>query len=89
MSESLNHVQFYMDHQGARRNGPRITGTWLFVDYDDINNDGVLEIFVKSRADKSHRVILKLNLSGDSKVPFEIVEHSLGVSYPELGLYCP
>ncbi len=88
-SETLNHFQFYRDHEGDRRKGPEVTGSLLFVVYRDIDKDGVPEIFVKSQVGDSYLTIMKLNLSEQNKPDFKVLENSLTINYPEAGMYWP
>jgi len=85
-SESLSHIRFYRDHNGVRHEGPEITGSWIYVEYADMYGDSLPEIVVKSEMKSEGRVVVKLNLSDDSKPPFDILEHGLPINYKPLGL---
>jgi hypothetical protein len=89
LSESFNHIQFFRFYKGVRHKGPEVTGSLLFVVFQDTDGDAIPEILVKSQAAKTRQAILRLNLSDDSKPLFEIIEHTLAINYPECGMYWP
>lgn len=88
-SEALSHIRFYRDHQGVRHEGPEITGDWIYVEYEDLDDDGIPEMMVKSEMKSGGRVVVKLNLSDASKPPFDILERGMTIDYPPLGLNWP
>ncbi len=86
-SESNICLQFYRNYRGTRIIGPQVGGTWPFVTYDDVDHDGIPEIIVKSRAEKSSRAVIKLNLSDDPTEPaFQVLKNTIKVGYPPQGL---
>ncbi len=85
-SETFNSLLFFRTYPGTRIKGPEVTGSLLYVTYQDFDHDGIPEIVVKSRTDQSDRAVIKLNLSHASKPAFEVLEHTLTVGYAPQGL---
>jgi hypothetical protein len=75
-------VNFYLDRDGKRINGPEIHDDDLSVSFKQVDGDNVPEIVVQSDTYRSHSATLKLNLSDRSKPEFELVEcHDMKVEY--------